>query len=116
MRPRPEVLDHDVARLGEFERDLASSGLAEVDADRLLPAVQRFEERGEPVRLLPHPPAEVPDRGLFDLDHLRAHIGQHDGRERPLLVAGEVEDADAGKRRRSWPEVYRRASVASPRT
>ena len=98
-RPGPEVFDDDVAGFRELEGDIATFGLAQVDADGLFAAIERLEEGGESVLLLPHSPAEVAAGRLLDLDDLGTHIGEHDRGERSLLVTSEVEDADACERR-----------------
>ncbi len=43
--------------------------------------------------------------GLLDLDHFGAHVGEQDGAGRALLMAGEVQDADAveGRNHRALP-------------
>ena len=49
--------------------------------------------------------AEVAVRGLLDLDHVGAEVGEQDGGERSLLVAGEIEDTDSIER--AWHESLR---------
>src|SRR5260370_32040510 len=100
-----EVLDEDVALLGQSVDDLARFSLAQVERDTLLVAIVGLEVeivtggRGcggaadrkdvtARVALLP----------LLDLDYFGAQVGQHRRRPRALLPYRPVDDPDTFKR------------------
>ena len=91
------VLRHHVAAGDQALDDVDGLGLAHVEHERLLAAVVGLEVGAEAVRAEAAAPSLLTAR-LLDLDYLGAHVGEQHGARRPLLVPGEVQDADAGER------------------
>lgn len=79
---RGQVLHEDVGAGEEFLQDLPALGRLEVEADRLLGAVEPDEVTGLAVDSRVVPPGEVAAAGALDLDHPRAQVGQLPGRVR----------------------------------
>ena len=93
--PRPEVLDHHVARRGEvLDEPLARFG-AQVGHDGALVAGDGRPPQA--VAVEGHAPAthRVAALGRFDLDDLGAVVAQQLAGERPGDEAAQFEDADA---------------------
>ena len=104
-RAGPEVVGHDI-RLGDKPiDDLAALVGACVDGEGALVAVEGLEVGAPAVGLQAKAAAKVAIRGLLHFDHVGAKVGKQDGRERPLLVTGEIEDADSIER--AWHESLR---------
>src|SRR5207244_10232975 len=96
---RPEAVDHDVGARGEATEQLLPFRSPEVDRHALLPPVPAEVHQVHARELPRSDVAEViAGRGLFDLDDLRAEIGEMHteevGREE-----GELHDPDAAEER-----------------
>src|SRR5436190_894684 len=96
-----EVRPHDVRRGREAVGDLDGGGLREVEGDAALVAVDAEEGGPQPLcRAFPAHRRGAPHvvAGLrLDLDHLGPKQGKLVRAERPGDIAGEIEDAGAGK-------------------
>ena len=90
---RPEILDHHVSLVDQFEYSFEIGGVAQVDLDAALVAIECQERVGFPVRarhedaVLTHPFAVL----LFELDDISAQISQNLRGERTLEQRREVE-------------------------
>ena len=113
-RPRPEVLDEDIARPDQPGERLPAPLRLEIEDDALLSPVH-----GEEVSALAagerRAPAAgvVPGRG-FDLDDLGPEVGEHHRRVRTGEHPRQIEDPHPGERRTGRGGVQRQsASVAA---
>jgi len=99
------ILHHHVAGLDEFADQFLPLRAGDVEGDRSLVAVDGHVEgifpRRLPLRIAQIGFAEnagiVAHHGAFDLDHVRAHVGQDLRPERPRQNAGQVKHADLFK-------------------
>src|SRR5262249_34837871 len=82
----------------EAEEQLASLGVAQVERDALLVAVEGEEDDGHAVDFGIPVTALVAALRRLHLDHLGAEVAQDRGAERPGEEARQVEDTDAGER------------------
>ena len=99
QRPRREILDEDVALRDEPIEDRAPFGPLEVERDALLVPVDAEEVRALAFEKRRAPAARVVAlAGLLDLDHARAHVGEHHGAIRARQHTRQVQDGDAFKR------------------
>ena len=96
---RTEILDHHVRLAHQAIHDVTPGGLLEIEPQPPLVAVDALElpaavrhGRGKGAR-------RVAAVGL-DLDHVGAHVGQHDGAKRSGNVAREVENGNSFQRHR----------------
>ena len=95
-----EVLRNRVGLLCKPVEDGAPLVALEVQRDAPLVAVHRLEVGVVLAARRAYAPPRIAARGVFDLDHLGAHVGEHHGRPRPVLEDSEVQDFDAVERRR----------------
>ena len=101
----PEVFDHDVRAVGEFEHALQVAGISQVDCDAALVAIEREKGVGFAVRSrsedapLAHPFAFL----LLELDDVGAEVGKDLRRERALQQRRKVQNADSVE----WPRASR---------
>ena len=80
----PEVLDDDVAALGEVTEEFPTAGRAQIERDALLVAgVHRPEEMMSVDLGLPPGADRIRRAGWLDLDDLGAHVAEQSGGERP---------------------------------
>ena len=97
-----EIFHEHVGRLYEPVDDLAAGFLLQVKSKTLFVAIARQEEQALPAeRVATRGPHRVPTLQGLDLDHLRAHVGQHLGTERPNQKAGQIDDANPLQRQRT---------------
>ncbi len=97
-RARPVVLDHDVGILEQArQHPLAARGL-EVEHDAPLVAVDHHERGRLAVDHRQPAPGVVAARDLLDLDHVGAHVGQHQRAGRPRHDVCQIDHLEAGKR------------------
>ena len=93
---RPKVLDDDVRAVHQPREDIAALLLLEVEHERPLVRVQ-IEERPAPLGMLllvlerPQPASGIA-AGPFDLDHVRAVVGEELGGVGAGDVVGQVEN------------------------
>ena len=97
---RPEVLDEHVGVSGEPEDHLAPLRVLQIDGDRALVAVVVDEVGGEPAGAVAAGAHVIAAAGGLHLDHVRALIAQHHGRERARDHGGQVDHAIAVERSR----------------
>ena len=100
-----EVFGQHVGAFEQAQQDLAAGGLADVERDRLLVAVDADEVAG--VRLVAErraPVAHLVALRRLDLDHLGAVVGQDHRAVGTAEHAGQVDDLDAGERTRGYGE------------
>ena len=94
-----EVLGEDVGVAHHAQQDLASARVLEVDRDAALVAVHHQERRRDAVDARLAVAARiVAARQLLDLDHVRAHVGQHHAAGRPGHDLRQLEHAHARER------------------
>ena len=97
------ILHHDVAGFCQLTDDVLAFRRRDIDGDGLLAAVGAEIERVVVVLLAvgigqvrrAEGARVVAAARPFDLDHLRAEIGQHLRRQRPRQHARQIEDFDA---------------------
>jgi hypothetical protein len=87
---------------GAKPQDLFAAIGLQIEHDAALVAVHH-QERGRLVaNLRRHRMAGVVTvRRFLDLDHVGAHVGQHQGAGRPRHDMGEIDDLEAGERPRT---------------
>ena len=96
-RARPERFDEDVGIADELLQELSALGLAEVDRDEALVAVDERPPERHAVLL----PAERPERvpsGMLDLDDVGAEVGEQRADDRASEQDGGVDDAQSLER------------------
>ena len=91
---RPEILHQHVGAGDQLAQDLDALGLLEVDRQRALAAVGRYEQGGELAGRIDRLAAAARDVAArrLDLDHVGALVGQEHRGKRPRHHAGEVDD------------------------
>ena len=94
-RSRPIVFEHDIGLFDHFAEQIDFLGALEVERNRALIAVQTHEvgafladERAESARI-------IADAGRFDLDDIRAEIGQHHRTVRARQNASQIKYLDS---------------------
>ena len=113
---RPEILHQHVGAGDQLAQDVDALGLLEVDRQRALAAVGRYEQGGELAGRIDRLAAAARDVAArrLDLDHVGALVGQEHRGERPRHHAGEVDDPHPRQRTChapppvSFQHVYRR--------
>jgi hypothetical protein len=90
-----EVLHQHVRAPHQQLEELAAARVLQVQHDRALAAIARREHRRHPAARRPHVAPHVAEPGRFDLDHLRALIGEDHGGEWAGDVRGQVDDPEA---------------------
>ena len=101
-----EILDEYVGFFDEFIDDLFGFGFLQVERQAFLVAVVGLEVEVRPAVLgadqgaghAHDAAARVAADPLFDLDDVGAQVGQHHGRDRPLLPDRPVDDANPVER------------------
>ena len=95
-----EIVDDDVGVAHEIVDDRLAVGLAQIERDRALVAVEAAEHRiVEPVGIVGDRGArEIAGAGPLDLDDVGAVVGEHLRRARAQHHLGEIDDADARQR------------------
>ena len=88
-----EVLHDDVDLLDEAEEERLALGVAEVDGDRALAAVDAEEVAAPAVLVGAGGAGDVAARRALDLDHVRAEVAKDHRGVGPGEDPGEVEDA-----------------------
>ena len=92
-RARPEVLDDDVGCGRETAEHVLTVGLAEIKRHALAPASFDGPEQGVAVGERSDLAHEVAGSGLFDLDHLGAHLTEQSRAERRGDPCAEIQHA-----------------------
>src|SRR5207248_4936034 len=96
--PRPEVLDQDVALLGEREQELLTTFLAQIQRHAfLVPRLDGPPERPALVAGMTPLSKRVRLPRRLDLDDLGAHVAEQPAGERPGEQHAELDDTHAGK-------------------
>jgi hypothetical protein len=93
-----EVLDHDVRAVDQALDCSETSRLAKIDAHAALVTVAGQIVRAHATVERPPCPAHIAVRTGFDLDHIRAEIGQHHRAERSRQRAAQFDDLDSLQR------------------
>ena len=93
-RRRTEAVDEDVALRGQRIENAGRVRRSQIQRHAALVAVDALKKRAAG-----RPAHRVPAAWIFDLDHVRAEIGEHERRVRARQQARQVEDADSLKRR-----------------
>ena len=91
-----EVLEQYIRHRDELLQDLLRLQRAEIQGDPSLAPVHAVEVHALALLEGPHLPGVVPHAGQFDLDHLRAQIGEQHPRVGAGQHSGDVEDSDSG--------------------
>ena len=97
---RPEGFEHHIRFLEQAVRDGASLRLRQVQRQPLLVAVDAVEVDAALLVLGRIVAAVVADSRLFDLDHMRAHIGEQLRTPRPRQQPAEIRNDNAVERQR----------------
>jgi hypothetical protein len=92
-RAGAEVFSHDIDGARQTKHHSAAVGLAQVQAEAALVAVQRLEVGTEAVLVDTQPAAGVAAR-LLNFDHVRAQVSEQQRGPRALLKAREIENAE----------------------
>ena len=94
-----EVVDDDIGAGDQRLHRRHALGVAQVEGDAALVAVEAAEDRVvDPLRRREGRAAQVAGAGALDLDHVGAVVAEHLGADRAHHDLGEVDDADAGER------------------
>jgi hypothetical protein len=104
QRAGAEILDDDVGRVAQAQREVERAGLVQVDADVALAGVLLGIVAGHAL-LRGEGEARDVGRGRLDLDHLGAEVQQGARAQPPGEHAGKIDDAHAAQ----WP-----AQVSAP--
>ena len=99
-----EVLDQHVGLREQAQQHRAALGLADIERDRALVAVDADEIARIAVLERRPPVARLVALRRLDLDHLGAVVGQDHGGVGAAEHAGEVDHPDAGQRARGLRE------------
>src|SRR4029453_11211320 len=95
---RPEILDEDVGALHQITQDVPPFRGLQIEREIPLVAIDH-EVRCRFPTLVGRPGTRFVARpGVFDLDDIRAHVGQQHAAEGPGQDAREIEDADTVER------------------
>ncbi|MNR09009.1 hypothetical protein D3C85_1251920 [compost metagenome] len=98
-RARDEVLDQDVRVVQQGQQDVAAGRLGQVQPDGALAAVDRREIGGVAIGVDGRTQgACLVAARWFDLDHVRALVGQHLAAQGARQHPGEINDAQALQR------------------
>src|SRR5205085_7014391 len=99
-RADAEVVQQHVARGGETQEDVTSTRLLEIERQRSLAVVMRFEEAAETgAATVPGVASRIAGLHLLDLDYVRAEVREDRRCVRAVLVHSEVEHANTGERK-----------------
>ena len=98
---RPEILHQHVGLRDQPGQHLAAGVALDVDRQRALATIRRDEQRGELAALVDAGAAAPGDIAAdrFDLEHVRALVGEEHRRERSGNHAGQIQYTDAIE----WP-------------
>src|SRR6185312_14819530 len=103
--PGAEILDHDICARGEAADHRAAFGPFQIDREAALVAVEGGEKPGAEAA---EPAGTVALGRRLDLDDIGAELGEHQPRGRPHDRVAELQDANAGERRRRHQAAARR--------
>ena len=94
---RSKTLDDDVGSRDQAIERLARFGLAQIERDAPLAAIEQQIVDAATVEQWRQLARRIAAARVFDLDHVRAELREHQRRERTRHEARQVENADAVK-------------------
>ena len=99
-RAGPETLDDDVRGRNQSIERRSIDRIAQIQRDAFLPAVQQDVVNAAAIHKRRQQSHRIPAARIFNLDHLRAQLREHQRRKCARNQAREIKDANAGEGKR----------------